>query len=74
MSLAEIAGNDGISRQAIHDRIRRATDALEGFEARLGLAGRFMSQKKMAAEALEALDQNRPDEARVILSRLADSL
>lgn len=74
MSLAEIAGNDGISRQAIHDRIRRATVTLEGYETRLGLAGRFISQKKLAAEALTALDDNHPDEARKILSRLSDSL
>ncbi len=74
MSLAEIADNNGISRQAIHDRIQRAARSLEGYESRLGLADRFISQKDLAATALAALDNRQPDKAREILSRLADSL
>jgi len=56
MSLSEIAENLGITRQAVHDRIRQGTGNLLDFENKLGLAGRFMIQKNCVAEALQALD------------------
>jgi uncharacterized protein len=36
-SLAEIAANQGTSRAAVHDIVRRSTRSLEDYEARLGL-------------------------------------
>jgi predicted DNA-binding protein YlxM (UPF0122 family) len=36
-SLSEIAGSQEISRSAVHDLIRRAVQALEDYEHRLGL-------------------------------------
>src|SRR2546422_6620210 len=36
-SLAEIAENQGTSRAAVHDIVRRSTRSLEGYERRLGL-------------------------------------
>src|SRR5260370_15971468 len=36
-SLAEIAGHQGTSRAAVHDIVKRSTDALEGYERRMGL-------------------------------------
>ncbi|NLN06292.1 MAG: YlxM family DNA-binding protein [Firmicutes bacterium] len=46
LSLAEIADNTGISRQAVHDVVKRAVRALEKAEERLGLAARFVAQEK----------------------------
>jgi len=49
-SLAEIAEHQGTSRAAVHDIVRRSTDALEEFEKRLGLlaeAGR--RRRKLAS-------------------------
>ena len=46
LSLAEIADNTGISRQAVHDVVKRAVRALEKAEERLGLAARFAAQEK----------------------------
>jgi predicted DNA-binding protein YlxM (UPF0122 family) len=74
MTLAEIADTDSISRQAVHDRVRRALEALETFEIRLGLADRFIRQKDLAADALAALDAQDTPRARAILARLADTL
>lgn len=73
MSLAEIADTDGISRQAVHDRVHRALESLESFESRLGLAERFIKQKELAAQALEALDSQDPDKARSILAQLTET-
>ena len=36
-SLAEIAAHHGTSRAAVHDIVRRSTQALDGYEKRLGL-------------------------------------
>jgi len=49
-SLAEISEHQGTSRAAVHDIVRRSTDALEEFEKRLGLlaeAGR--RRRKLAS-------------------------
>ena len=43
LTLAEIAADEGISRQAVHDSLRRGEAALEGFEARLGLLERHLA-------------------------------
>jgi predicted DNA-binding protein YlxM (UPF0122 family) len=37
LSLAEIAERAGITRQGAHDALKRAAEALERYEARLGL-------------------------------------
>ena len=40
-SLGEIAEEYGISRQAVHDLIKRCDKILEDYEVRLGLVGKF---------------------------------
>lgn len=42
LSLAEIAEAQGISRQGVHDLIRRCTKTLEDYESRLHLIDKFM--------------------------------
>ena len=74
MSLAEIAENLGITRQAVHDRIRQGTANLYSFEKKLGLAARFMSQKNCVAEALNALDAGETAIAREKLLQLSGML
>ena len=41
LSLGEIAAQAGVSRQAVHDLLRRALIALRQYEVRLGLAERL---------------------------------
>lgn len=43
MSLGEIAEALGISRQAVHDNLRRTEKILEEYEAKLGLAETFLA-------------------------------
>ena len=40
LSLSEIAENTGVSRQAVHDALRRAESTLTGFEAKTGCVAR----------------------------------
>ena len=43
LSLGEIAEEAGISRQGVHDLIKRCNKTLEGYEAKLHLVQRFRS-------------------------------
>lgn len=48
-SLAEIAGHQGTSRAAVHDIVKRSTDALEGYERRLGLLAEAGRRRRKVA-------------------------
>ena len=45
LSLGEIADEEGISRQGVHDMVKRCTKTLEGYEEKLHLIAKFMSAK-----------------------------
>lgn len=53
LSLAEIALAQGISRQAVHDVIRRCTRTLEEYESKLRLMEKFLHIKGSAEKILE---------------------
>ena len=44
-SLSEVAEDMGISRQGVHDMIKRCTKALEGYEEKLHLYEKFQNAK-----------------------------
>ena len=46
LSLGEIAQEEGISRQGVHDMVKRCTKVLEGYEQRLHLVQKFLSTKQ----------------------------
>jgi predicted DNA-binding protein YlxM (UPF0122 family) len=54
-SLAEISEELNISRQGVHDGIKKARNILEKMENRLALIGRFMKQQEKALEATRLL-------------------
>lgn len=74
MSLAEIAEQEGISRQAVHDSIQRGLFSLNRYEEKLGLLKRFLEQKNSINEALFALSNNELHKAADILSDLSVKL
>jgi len=57
LSLGEIAEDAGISRQGVHDLIRRCQKALEGYEAKLHLVERFLSIKEKVSRIDEILGE-----------------
>lgn len=46
LSLAEIAQEEGISRQGVHDMVKRCTKTLEGYEEKLHLIAKFQKAKQ----------------------------
>lgn len=55
-SLAEIGEEFKISRQGVYENIKKGKEALLGYEEKLGLIKRFLTQKKMANEAFDTLN------------------
>ncbi len=45
LSLGEIAENLDITRQAVHDNLKRAESALENYEHKLGLLAGYLKKK-----------------------------
>ncbi len=50
MSLSEIAQEQGISRQGVHDLVRRCDRTLQGYEERLHLIERFLKVKQTVGQ------------------------
>ena len=46
MSLAEVAEEQGITRQGVHDLVKRCDKILQGYEEKLHLVSKFVSIKK----------------------------
>ena len=71
-SLGEIAGEVGISRQAVHETLTRASARLRELEDALGTAARFQRVESGLREALSALREKKYDQAQVLLEELLD--
>lgn len=56
LSLSEIADEYGISRQGVHDIIKRVNKALEGYEERLHLVEKFLTTKEKVNKINELTD------------------
>ena len=52
-SLSEVAEDLGISRQGVHDMIKRCNHTLEEYESRLHLVGKFLCIRKQVQKIKE---------------------
>lgn len=69
LSLSEIAESEGISRQGVHDLVRRCQKALEGYEEKLHLVERFVAVKDQVTQIdrmLEAWEQEKENPEEII--------
>ena len=57
LSYNEIAETEGISRQAVHDLVRRATKLMQRYEDRLGMIRRFRSVQAAADSLCETAEK-----------------
>ena len=63
MSLSELSEEEGISRQGIHDLIKRVDKQLEGYEDKLRLVEKFKDIKKDVVKAQKLIDESKYLEA-----------
>ena len=66
LSLGEIASCEGISRQGVHDMIKRCNKLLEGYEEKLQLVRKFLEAKQSVEkiqELIREFKQNRSEAA-----------
>ncbi len=59
-SLSEVAEDLGISRQGVHDMIRRCNTTLEGYESKLHLVEKFLKIRRKV-QKIHALADNYQD-------------
>jgi predicted DNA-binding protein YlxM (UPF0122 family) len=57
LSLSEAADNLGVSRQAVHDIIKRAVETMNAFEDKLGLVERREKELENLGEIASLLEQ-----------------
>ena len=78
-SLGEIAENYGVSRQAVHDTLKRSEHLLDYYESKLGLTAKFIKERNQLSEVNSLLgefecdqDNERLLRARLMLQELLD--
>lgn len=74
LSLAEIAENSGISRQAVRDVIVKAVEQLKFYEDKLGFSEKIKIMDGGISDALSSLEQGAYDDAKNVLKRLKQNL
>ena len=57
LSLGEIAGEEGISRQGVFDLIKRVNKSLSDYENKLHLVDKFLSTKSRVHDILKLSDE-----------------
>lgn len=70
LSLTEIAQEEGISRQGVHDLVRRCDRLLEGYEEKLHLLSRFLSVRDKVQELYRLAEGEGPHQEAELLSRI----
>lgn len=78
-SLSEIAEMKGISRQGVHDLVKRCQKTLEGYEMKLHLVEKFLSVKEKVSKIDDALaewerEKNDPEEMVKRIRKIADAI
>lgn len=77
LSLSEIAADAGISRQGVHDLVKRCQRTLEGYEKKLHLVEKFLSIKRNVEEIDLVLseyekDRQQPEEMAERIRKISD--
>lgn len=70
LSLGELAREAGISRQGVHDLIRRCNQTLAGYEEKLHLVEKFMAIKEKTGKIKELLDDYEREQAEDIVDEI----
>ena len=79
LSLSEIAEMQVISRQGVHDLVKRCQKTLEGYEMKLHLVEKFLSVKEKVSKIDDTLaewerEKNDPEEMVKRIRKIADAI
>ena len=72
LSLSEIAREQGISRQGVHDLIKRCDKILAGYEEKLQLIHKFNETKQKGADIRQLTKQYQETEDVSLLKRIEE--
>lgn len=70
MSLGEIAQERGISRQGVHDLIKRCDRILDGYEEKLHLVSKFCRTRQMVEEIQQKLEEFRKSKDETLIGQI----
>lgn len=70
LSLSEIAEEYGISRQGVHDLVRRCDKLLMGYEEKLHLMGKFFDTRQRVEEICELMKHKQEYEHNEIFEKI----
>lgn len=76
-SLSEVAEDRGISRQGVHDLVKRSTKILEDYEQKLHLVERFVTIREKVHEIhrlTQSYEESDPDELMSRIETLSHSI
>lgn len=73
-SLSEVAQDLGISRQGVHDMIRRCDKALEEYEEKLHLVDKFLNIRKQVKRIHQIAEESGIEEIAVISNVILEEL
>lgn len=80
LSLTELSEEEGISRQGVHDLIKRCDKLLEGYEEKLKLVEKFQAIKAEASrldnliDSKDSLDEELKNELKSGLKKILEEL
>ena len=74
MSLSEIAEEQGISRQGVHDMIRRCNRTLEEYEEKLHLVEKFLNIRSQVMKIHELADKYHAEDIAAISKVILEEL
>ena len=74
LSLGEIAEERGISRQGVHDLIKRCDKLLNGYEDKLHLVERFSKTKEDVLEICHLADSRNNEENLLKIKKIAQEI
>lgn len=73
-SLSEVAASLGISRQGVHDMVRRSSRLLEEYEAKLHLMERFVSLREKVGEIHKLAKEQAQDPKMTKIDEIASEI
>jgi predicted DNA-binding protein YlxM (UPF0122 family) len=72
LSLSEIAEEQGISRQGVHDLMKRSKKILEEYEQKLHLIEKFIATKGKIEEINQLLTDYDPNQKKEVIEKIKD--